>query len=251
MKKFCCLGLLGLSHSLLAGSPYQPGNGWHGILGLGILFRREAIEAVDHRIWPLPYMIMRRGNFFIERLKVGYRVIDGAEGHVNMIIRPRLEGFEANNSPLLEGMADRELSLDAGISSMMRQGTVEINFSAMTDVLRHSKGEEMAISIGKTYILTGKKTLFTPRIGIKWQNDELVNYYYGVRTTEAKEERPAYQGEATVNYTGAINATYSLSKRSTLFMDVEYERFGDDISDSPLVDGEQIFNIFLGYGWQF
>ncbi len=243
--------MLGVSPLLFAGSPYQQGDGLHGIIGLGVLFRTEPIETVDNRIWPLPLLIMRHGNFFIDGLEMGYHAVEGVNGQINIIFRPRLEGFNANDSAFLDGMADRDFSIDGGIASTWRQETLEVKFSAVTDVLRKNKGKEMTLSVGNTYILTGRMLLFTPSLGLRWQSEELINYYYGVIPTEARADRPAYKGEATMNYTAAINATYSLSKRSTLFADVEYERFGDDISDSPLVEGEQIFTVFFGYGWQF
>ncbi|MEN8216214.1 MAG: MipA/OmpV family protein [Pseudomonadota bacterium] len=254
MKKlygFVCMTLLGFSHPLLADSPYQASKSWHGIIGLGVLFRTEPYKVVDNRTWLLPHLIMRRGNFFIDGLEIGYHAAETTQGSFDLILKPHIEGFDADDSAFLDGMEDREFSLDGGIATRWRQGTVEFKFSAVTDILDKSGGKEITASLGKTYILTGQMTLITPRLGLKWQNDNLVNYYYGVKQTQARADRPAYRGKATLNYTIAVNATYSLTKRSTLFADIEYERFGDDIYDSPLVDKEQIFTVFLGYGWQF
>ncbi|OAD21750.1 MltA-interacting MipA [Candidatus Thiomargarita nelsonii] len=194
---------------------------------------------------------MRRGNFFIDGLNIGYHAAESTHGRFDLILTPRLEGFEADENSFFDGMEDRDLSLDGGIAASWRQGTVEFKFSAVTDLLNKSSGKEITASLAKTYILTRQMTLLTPSIGLKWQNDNFVNYYYGVKDSEARANRPAYTGKATVNYIVAVNATYSLTKRSTLFADIEYERFGDDIYDSPLVDKDQIFSVFLGYGWQF
>ena len=252
MTKFYGLVCMALfSPVIFAGSIYQPGDSWHGIVGLGVLFRAEPYEAIDNRILFLPHMIVRRGNFFIEGLEAGYRVAEGAQGHFDLILTPRLDGYDADEHALLKGMADRDFSLDGGIATTWREGPFEFKLSAVTDLLHKSEGEEVTVSVGNTYILTGKMTILTPSIGVRWQNEELVNYYYGVNGREARATRSAYTGEATLNYIAAINATYSLSKRSTLFAAVEYERLGDDIYDSPLVDKDQIISVFLAYGWQF
>lgn len=246
------LAMLGFCPLLFAGSPYQEvGNGWHGIAGVGTFVRTEPYKQVGHKILPIPYLIMRRGNFFIEGLEAGYRAIEGANGSFNFIITPRLEGFDADDGAILNGMENRDFSIDGGIATVWRQDTIEFNLLAVVDLLDKSDGKEVAVSLGNNYILTGKMIILTPSIGLKWQDDQLVNYYYGVNPTEAKANRPAYIGKATLNYTAAMNATYSLSKRSTLFAEIEYEHFGDDIHDSPLVGEEQMINIFLGYGWQF
>lgn len=243
--------LITLSSTILASSPYQKEGDLHGIIGMGLFFRNEPIKTIDDQVLALPRLIIRQNNFFIDGLELGYRAIEGVNGYINLFFSPHLEGFKASDNLFLEGMSERKFSLDGGISTLWRHGTVEVNFSATTDILNKSRGKEIIFSIGNAYVLTGKMALFIPRVGLKWKNDELVNYYYGVETVEERPDRPAFQGEATVNYIIAFNSTYSLGKRSILFMDFEYEHFGNDISDSPLVDGEQVFNLFLGYGWQF
>lgn len=244
------MAMLGFSPWLLAASPYQHSEGWHGIIGVGILLETMPYKEMDQRILPLPYLIMRRGNFFIEGLELGYRAIEGANGHFDLIITPRLDGFEADESHWFDGMEDREFSIDGGVVTKWRQGTVEFNLTALTDILDKNGGQELSVSVGNTY-LAGKMATLTPSLGLKWQSDDLVDYYYGVTTYEARPDRPAYMGEATLNYTAALNGTYSLGKRSTLFGGIEYERLGQDISDSPLLETEQIISIFMGYGWQF
>jgi MipA family protein len=246
-----CMGFFGLSPMLFAQSLYKGGDNWHGIVGVGVLFRAEAYEAIDHRMLFLPHMIMRRGNFFIEGLEAGYRVAEGEQGHFDLILTPRLEGFEGDEHVFFKDMADRDFSVDGGIGTTWREGEFEFKLSAVTDLLNKSEGEEVTLSVGNTYILTGKMTILTPSLGVRWQSKDLVNYYYGVKTTEVKARRSAYTGHATLNYIAAINATYSLSKRSTLFATVEYEHLGDGIHDSPLVNQEQIISVFLAYGWQF
>jgi len=242
MKKLYGLTILvGLSSPFLAASPYETDNSWHGIIGLGVLFRAEPYKEIDNSTWLLPHLIMRRGNFFVDGLNIGYHAVESTHSGVDLILTPRLEGFEADEN----GVEDRDLSLDGGIAARWRQGTVEFKFSAVSDLLNKSNGKEITAFLAKTYILTRQLTLLTPSIGLKWQNDNLVNYYYGVK------DSAAYAGKATVNYTAAVNASYSLTKRSTLFADIEYERFGDEIYDSPLVDKAQMFSVFLGYGWQF
>jgi outer membrane protein len=243
--------MLGISHTLSATSLYQHSNDWHGIVGFGSLVRTEPYKDIKSSVLPLPYLIMRRGNFFVTGLKAGYRLLEGNQSNFDVIFKPRLEGFEAPESAFFDGLDDRDFSLDGGIATMWRQGLVEFNLSAVTDLLHKNDGREVKASVGKTYNLINQMTLFTPSIGLKWKSDKLVNYYYGVASPQVTLDRPAYTGEATMNYTAAVNATYAATKRSTLFADVEYEHFGPNISDSPLVDDEHKISIFLGYGWQF
>ncbi len=249
--RFFSMFMLGFSPMLLAAPYKQVDNGWHGIIGSKVILRNEPYKGVDNKILPLPYLVMRRGNFFIDGLKIGYRIAEGTSGSFDLIITPRLEGFDADDSTILNGMGNRDFTVDAGIATVWKQGVFNFNLSVLSDITNKSKGSEVIASISHTYILTDKKLILTPDIGLKLQSENLINHYYGVNNAQAKPERPAYNGESTMNYTASLDLVYSLNKRSNLFMTVEYESFGDDVYDSPLVDKEQIISVILGYGWQF
>lgn len=249
--RFANVLILGFSPMLLA-TPYQRVNdGWHGIIGTKVIFRNEPYKDVDNKVLPLPYLVMRRGNFFIDGLKIGYRMAEGTSGNFDLIITPRLEGFDANDSAILNGMGDRNFTIDAGIAMVWKQGIFDFNLAVLNDISHESEGREVIASISHTYILTDKKLILTPNIGLKWQSENLVNHYYGVNHAQARPNRPAYNGESTMNYTASLELIYSLNKRSNLFIAVEHESLGDDVYDSPLVDKEQVISILLGYGWQF
>ncbi|MDM8565485.1 MipA/OmpV family protein [Candidatus Halobeggiatoa sp. HSG11] len=249
--QFISMFILGLSPVLLA-APYQKvDDGWHGIAGSKVILRNEPYKDVNTRILPLPYLVMRRGNFFIDGLKVGYRIAEGTSGRLDLLITPRLEGFDADDSYILNGMGDRDFTLDAGIDMVWKQGLFDFNLSVLNDIVHKSEGREVIASISRTFILTDKKLILTPNLGLRWQSENLVNHYYGVNPTQARTDRPAYIGESTMNYIASLDIIYSLSKRSNLFMAVEYESLGDDVYDSPLVDKERIISLLLGYGWQF
>lgn len=254
MRAFCqfiSMFILGFT-PILSAAPYQQvDSGWHGIAGARIILREEPYKNVSTKILPLPYLIMRRGNFFVDGLKIGYRVAEGNNGSMDLIMAPRLEGFDADDSYILNGMEDRDFAADIGIDIVLKQGLFDFNLSILNDLVSKSEGREVIASISHTYILTDKKLIFTPDIGLRWQSENLVNYYYGVNLAQARQDRPSYTGESTMNYTASLDIIYSLSKRSNLFMAIEYEGFGDDVYDSPLVDKEQTVSFLLGYGWQF
>ncbi|MDM8568118.1 MipA/OmpV family protein [Thiotrichales bacterium HSG1] len=254
MRAFCqfiSMFILGFIPILLA-TPYQKvDEGWHGIAGARMGLREEPYKNVNTKILLLPYLVMRRGNFFVDGIKIGYRVVEGASGSFDLIMAPRLDGFNADDSYILNGMEDRPFTVDAGIDVVWKRGLFDFNLSVLNDVVHKSEGREVTASISHTYILTVKKLILTPDIGLKWQSENLVNYYYGVDSTQARANRPTYSGESTMNYTASLDVIYSLSKRSNLFIAVEYESLGDDIYDSPLVDKEQIISFLFGYGWQF
>ncbi|BAP56846.1 hypothetical protein THII_2549 [Thioploca ingrica] len=64
---FLGMAILEFSPLLLAASPYQESDGWHGILGLGTLLYTQPYKEMGYKIFPLPHLVMRQNCFFIER----------------------------------------------------------------------------------------------------------------------------------------------------------------------------------------
>jgi outer membrane protein len=76
-----------------------------------------------------------------------------------------------------------------------------------------------------------------------------VDYYYGVRASEATAARPAYQGDSLTAVDVGLRLEYSPATRHSLFLDVSAKRFGGSIKDSPLV--ERVTQSFVGFGYLY
>ncbi|BAP56845.1 outer membrane protein V [Thioploca ingrica] len=135
---------------------------------------------------------------------MGYRAVEGNSGHFDWVITPCLSHFDPKDNHYFQGMEKRNLSLDGGINTQLRQGMMEFNLAVATDLLDKSNGEEISISLGNTYILANWMSTLTPSLGIKWQSADLVNYYYGIKPNEARANRPIYIGKSSLNYYATV-----------------------------------------------
>ena len=89
---------------------------------------------------------------------------------------------------------------------------------------------------------------FIPTLAVKWQSEDLVDYYYGVRDVEALPGRPAYHPGAAVVPELALLATRAFGQW-TLFGRVGHSWLPDEIADSPIVDADSRTTVMLGLGW--
>ncbi|WP_325090067.1 MipA/OmpV family protein, partial [Burkholderia contaminans] len=91
----------------------------------------------------------------------------------------------------------------------------------------------------------------TPHVGAEWLSNKYVDYYYGVRPSEARAGRAAYSAGSTVNVSAGTRIDYRPTKQQTIFLDVGVSRLGDAITDSPIVGRRFVPEARVGYMYRF
>ena len=54
--------------------------------------------------------------------------------------------------------------------------------------------------------------LYRPWIGLTYEDQNLTNYYYGVKSSEATAERPAYETDSALEWSYGIDTSYRLTQ---------------------------------------
>jgi len=88
---------------------------------------------------------------------------------------------------------------------------------------------------------------FTPGLGLRWQDSNLVNYYYGVSPAEVAPGRPAYSPGSSTNPYVSFGISTDISEHWQFRGNIQYLRFGGAIHDSPIVDRSGSATIFIGF----
>jgi len=156
-------------------------------------------------------------------------------------------GYDSEDSFALAGMDDRDGSLDGGIKSSLNLQWMYVSLVAVTDLLGEHEGQEISTVLSKKLY----EGILTPRIGFKWLSEDLVDHYYGVKSSEATGSRPAYAGDSTVNFLAGVSVGVPISEKWAIIGDFEYENLGSEIEDSPIIDREDIFTYVLGAVYRF
>jgi outer membrane protein len=159
-------------------------------------------------------------------------------------------GYEQDDAPILNGMAERKSGIFAGPYVKWSNPLVEVSAEWLFDASSESKGQRVRLGLERGFHV-GERFMFTPGITAVWLDDKYANYYYGVRGTEARVGRPAYFADSTVNAELALRTDYLIDQRQMLFMSLEYTALGSEIKDSPLVDRSGETMIFMGYLYRF
>ncbi|HSF19512.1 MAG TPA: MipA/OmpV family protein [Vicinamibacteria bacterium] len=221
----------------------------HVAIGSGFIASPRPYVGAKPQFFPVPVLHLRYERWFLEGIRGGYALSQGEKLDARVFTQVRFRGLEPQSSPFLTGMEARKKSLDAGLELIYRGRPVGFRASALTDVLGRSNGQEVSLAavtgapLGKALVLVG----FGPR----WLSNNRVDYYYGVRSTEAQSGRPGYTGSSTVNWDLSITTIYELSPRWNAFWLVTREALGSGIRKSPLVERSSAYSLVASVTYSF
>ena len=154
---------------------------------------------------------------------------------VGALARLQTLGYEATDSPMFAGLADRAWTVEVGPSFGWR-GPVHVDWTAFVDLLRNQRGSNhvLRFSVPRAY----PRGYLIPEIGFHRYTRQFVDYYFGVPVEAALPGRPAFEGEAANGLSIGLAWGLRVTPRWILTGAVDIERFGSQIADSPLVDDD-------------
>ncbi|WP_370337666.1 MipA/OmpV family protein [Parvularcula marina] len=217
--------------------------------GVGIVSEPYAELEDDYRLFPVPLLYLDGGRISVSGTSASLMVFKSDRWEAAATAEYRFNGYEADDSPVFEGMDDRSGTLEAGgwIAYNIDE-TVYLTGYAVHDVLDEHGGFELrgqAAWSWNPHVATN----VTPFLGVAFRSEELSDYYYGVLPGEAMTitnfnggtgtfVRNAYApGETLTPYAG-ISVRQALSSSWAVFFSARHEFLPDEVEDSPLVDDD-------------
>lgn len=245
--------LLLLMPRLAAASEPETSSSWG--LGLGAGSMQKPYTGMDRENRVLPMLSYE--NRWVRVAGLGAEIKLPRLGisdkqHIDFRLVARYDGsgYEADDAPVLAGMAERKSGFWAGARAIWHTGFAQLNADWTADASGHSKGQRFSLGIEKNFRV-GPTLMLTPRLAAVWLDRKYVDYYFGVRDGEALTDRAAYGGRAGVNTELGLRGAYLLDRHHSLFVDVGVTRLSRPIQDSPLVDRSTENRVFMGYLYRF
>jgi outer membrane protein len=250
---------IGLCSSVTHASAQQPGQdepeGTIWGLGIGAISTQKPYTGIDRetKALPLIHFENRYVRVFGPGVEVKLPSLSLAGSHkldFRVVGKYDGSGYEASDAPILAGMDKRRGGFWAGAKMEWQNDIAELSAEWLADASSHSKGQRFSLVLEKNWHL-GQSVMLTPRIGARWMDKKYVDYYYGVRDSEAMAGRPAYLGKAGVNAELGVRAMYRLDQHQSLMLDVGVTGLAKEIKDSPLVNRSNENRVMLGYMYRF
>lgn len=223
------------------------------LLGAGVAEYLNPQKGLDAKTLAFPMISYTGDRLSFQFTTLSYRLASFGDVEINALASVRSQGYNSNDSDYLQGMKDREDTLDGGLGLNWKG----IRLSISHDMLSTHKGSEVSLSYNHGFDL-GKLQLSIGG-GVNWQSKELTNYYYGVNTSEAKILtvnnktffRIAYQVKSDCIPKANMFMRYALTDSWSLISGAEINFLPNNISDSPIVDSNISWGAFAGIAHSF
>ena len=219
----------------------------HWGLGAGTGYRQQPYTGDGAKFTPIPLFYF--DDKWVHALGTTLDLKIGKWAGVAFSLRGKYalgDGYDGSDAPILNGMQDRKGAFWYGPAFAWQStyGTLTGDFLTSAN-----KGQQAHIEFGKSFQY-GKLGI-EPHVGAEWLSHTYVDYYYGVRASEAQPGRPAYTGTSTIDVSLGARFNYSFTPHQSATVDIGVARLGGGITDSPLVDRKFIPQATVGYLYRF
>jgi outer membrane protein len=214
-----------------------------------VVVSEKPYKGIDPKTHAFPFVLYQGKNFYLRGPNIGYKIYAKNRLSVDALASWRFDGYDSDDSSALDGMDDREMTLEFGSAAQYRDGFGVTRLSFLNDILGRHNGQAVSLSYAKNF---RKETVtFTPSVGLNWQSQRFVNYYYGVRSEESRLSRPAYDPSDALNPFLSLRLTYKFKKQWNLFGSFRYQWLDDQISESPIVEQSYKTSWMFGLMYSF
>jgi outer membrane protein len=209
-------------------------------------------------------------RFFINDLDLGFTLAENATNSLNLVASPGYDrvffyrsdlqnifvgGLPGNTGPaafVVRATAStpapvqfpprgRHFTYLAGPEWTFKLSGVSGQLDVLHDITDQNNGTEIRAALGIP--LVESRGSLTADIGITWKSAAIVNYYYGAAGI--------YEAGSALNPFVKLGYTLPLGRKWRLSAFAEYERLGNAIANSPIVEERYVETAFVGAIYTF
>lgn len=144
---------------------------------------------------------------------------------------------------------DRDYAGELGFELLADGRWGQLQLSAHHDVSGTHNGYDVEFDYG--YGWRNQRFYVEPSFGLSFKNEDLNNYYWGVDADETNAALPEYTAGSGVNAFARLQFSYQISRNWSFSFVGEVERLNDEAAGSPIVEEQNVFGYFAGFGYRF
>ena len=220
-------------------------------LGLGVISSPRPYVGAKNNVMPIPIIGLNYKKLYVQGIQAGFKFFDTKNFRFDARAGIVFAGLDPDDSPYLEGMEERDSTIEGGFVFDWKPGNFRLSASAYTDLLGRSDGQQAGLDFSRAWRFNRSQWGITPSIGFVWQSSNFVDYYFGVTPEEANPDRPPFDGHSVINFRSSILVYYFVNKRVQLVGLVRVQRLDNEIYESPIVDKRRGYFGLIGATWRF
>jgi len=136
-----------------------------------------------------------------------------------------------------------------GLEYGLFRGAWELNLQMLSDVTSVHHGQEVRAAVAR--FIPVAQELFELTGGFSWQSSDLLNYYYGIDSSEVSDSRLTYYPSDGVSPFLRLDWRRRISSAWSWQATVHQRWLSKEISESPLLDENRVLMVYLGGLYHF
>lgn len=149
----------------------------------------------------------------------------------------------------IDDVATRKWAVNGGARVHFHTQNGEFTASWQTDISQVHKGHKFNLVYRHFVEWQNWQFGIAPRLS--WKSDNLLNYYYGISARDNVESNQFYIAEAGFQPGISISARKKINQHWQWLIRLDYQKLNSGMSDSPLVERDNVSAIFVGAGYRF
>ncbi len=201
--------------------------------------------------------LQHRGDKFNMDRDISYDFTNSNKYAVEAFATFKNQGFDAKDNKTFKGMKERKTSIDIGGRLIADTDFIGPVVFDVTKDVHASKGFEANVKVGgiapHAPHWTGKKTFtIAPVASLRYQSNKVVDYYYGVKSSEATATRKAYKGKSAVTPFIGLEAQANITPRFSIDGGLGVAKLAKSVRNSSLTtDRKYLPSVNIGFSYWF
>jgi outer membrane protein len=160
------------------------------------------------------------------------------------------QGIQDNQGNLsIDEIANRKWAINGGIRGHYFLSNGEWQFTFQQDISNVHQGQQIRLEYSHRWLWHDFRLGL--RAGSDWKSDRLIDYYYGVSQRDTDLSEFYFNGKSGWQPYLSISAQKHINENWSWLANIGYRRLPDSLTNSPLIDQNNIRNIFLGVAYRF
>jgi outer membrane protein len=222
-------------------------------LGVGPYIQTQPYQGADAIFVPSPVIFFDNSLFYIRWSRFGMYFLgakhDDFAWGFSLTAQPRTYGYKASDAKILKGMDERKTTFEGGIAFSASYGDRYIEMMALTDMLNRYDSWTFKTEIGDEY--HAGNFSFYPSLIVIYQSEKFLNYYYGVKTSEATLQRPAYTPKDGLLLGVQTYIKYPFTDKLATLINIRADYIPQTAYESPIVKDKYIYSGLLSLIYTF
>jgi outer membrane protein len=149
----------------------------------------------------------------------------------------------------IDEIASRKWAINGGIRGHYFLTNGEWQLTFQQDISNVHKGQLLGLEYSHSWLWHSFR--LGMRIGTDWKSSRLLDYYYGVSKRDTDFPGLYYNGQSGWQTYVSLNAQKPINENWSWLANIGYRRLPSSLTSSPLVERNNISNIFLGVAYRF